>query len=237
MNFIYIPTVFTAIIYYIETFICEKFWITELLTCIPGWWTLIIPAIYLVLAIRKKHKIGIIINILLIIFCLDAFCDIPKIPIDREINYTSVNEETDRYFEINYSKDLKKFTVKDYKTKDGEYSIDPVMEVTFSEGKEFDIYHIRNRSMFSGCSPIFARILYDYVTEKGKPAIIYGNFGFPERGLNYEFIKEHFNMIECETEPGHYILFTQSLIPYYYSNLDRDKDRYIIRFKLSPEQK
>lgn len=260
MNFFYVPLIFTAIIYYIQIYICEKTAITQFITYSPQWWTLILPVIYLILSIRKKNRIGIIVNCLLVCFCLSAFLLINSIPMwdktvstikekpeeyislhfNESLGFIEINEGQNVYFSykpFNYKVNINKeeTNIEEFEEK-YTVKIDNRLKAAKYHTENFDIYYIECTAPYFSQKNGLAENIYDYVNKNSKTAIIFGDLGFPKRGLNYEFISQKFN--DCSKLYAYsllqtkYILTTKDLTPYYFSNFHRATDGNEFRIKI-----
>ena len=243
MDFIFVPVVVTAVFYYIQIFMCEHHIITQTITYVPQFHTLVLPVIYLILALRKKHKGGIFVNVLLLLFCLSAFFGLnfmgnfPEKECNSERNLLicfqgrnseflegdvffdrpekqkllsgiGVSEKLfcwhshkgERYIEnvADIDERLTAYTVKKSKVKDKVYS-------------ETDIYYIDCFKPYYSSKERLAQSIYDYVSKNSKRAIIFGDLGFPSRGLNYELVKSKFNVLY--NSGTYYILSTKNITP------------------------
>lgn len=205
MNFIFVPIITTAIVYFIQIYICEKSLITQLITYSPQYWTLIIPIIYLYLALKKKHKIGIIVNICLILYCCSAFLC---------YNSSFFEEKVKNVLYNNHILSINDNEYKPIKTK--EISIDPRIKCELIKTKEFDIYYIKCIKPYYSSKFELGDKIYNYVKSNSKKAVIYGDLGFPARGLNYELMtfrfKEHKLYKYFKLNDTNYLFTTKNLV-------------------------
>ena len=208
MEFIFVPTVFTAAIFYIQLYICEISPVTQLITYSPQYWTFIVPIIYLCISIKKKSKLGIWVNIFLILFCMSAFLtfnfgeNIPKSEDKNELKIV-LPECKDNLGEIVTEGFTYKITDM-IKCNDNLCAKIPAEEIELderislekwvikSEDRDIDCYKPVVKIPYYGPKKDMAKLICEYVTKNSKEAIIIGDFGFPQRSINYEVMSKDF---------------------------------------------
>ncbi len=208
MEFIFVPTVWTAVVYYIQIYICEMSPITQLITYSPQYWTFIVPLIYLFISIKKKSKLGIWVNVFLILFCASAFLtfnfgeSIPKSE-GKNIIKISVPVNKDNLGEI-VTEDFTYKITDMIKCNDNLCAKIPVEEIDLDtrvslekwtikvEGKDIDCYKVKMKVPYYSPKKDMAKMICEYVKDKSKDAIIIGDFGFPQRSINYEIMAKEF---------------------------------------------
>jgi len=187
MNFIFVPVTITALIYFIENFIGEQYLLTQFITYSPQVWTLILPLIYLTLAIKAKHKVGILVNIGLILFICSAF-------FGYNVPFTTNNEKADLSV-ISYNNKPLEINNEIINNK-LKHTIDG-NNIFISKIKEnnttIDIYNVVYNGNYYQSRKDFATKLIEYVNNKSEYAIISGDMNFPPRGLNYIKLTDDYN--------------------------------------------
>lgn len=178
MNFIFVPLITTAIIYFIQIYICERYLLTQFITYSPQYWTFIIPIIYLILAIKKKHKIGIIVNGCLILYCCSAFLCYNSSFFEEKIKNVSYNKQN-QTISIN-NEEYKPIKVKNL-------DIDPRINCQYIKTKNFDLYYIKSTVPYYSDKYQLSDNIYNKI-KNNKNIVIYGDLGFPSRGLNYQLM-------------------------------------------------
>ena len=169
MNFIFVPTVITAIIFFIELIICETYITAQFITYCPQFYTFIAPVIYLILALKAKHKTGIIVNLCLILFCCSAF-----------LCYNTGNISQEK---LNIANKINKGT---------DVQIDSRLDCKVYKTDKYDIYIVNCNKPYYSSKKHLAQNIYKFVNKNSKNAIIMGDLGFPARGLNYDYMSKKF---------------------------------------------
>ena len=202
MDFIFVPVVFTAAVFYIQIFICEASPITQLITYSPQYWTFALPIIYLIISIKKKSKLGIWVNVFLILFCVSAFLtfnfgeSIPKsegknpVKVSMPVNKDNLGEIVTEDFTYKITDMIKCNDNLCAKIPVEEIDLDTRVSlekwVIKSEDRDIDCYKVKVRVPYYSPKKDMAKLICEYVTENSKNAVIIGDFGFPMRSLNYE---------------------------------------------------